>query len=184
MPNYGKKHRAEPYDAREEACPEEFLVIEHDGSGRSMPVYFRIPPLVMQEVEIALCSTKLPFQTKEELYRWAFCLGLRLLKRTKAFEYSSPLLRLPLVLYNRHPRIGTDEFLREIHKIVGNLAALGYRTPALHKFIGVIEGLVECLPSAYDREKYLGAMEKDWRFVLSGANWPKHPSRKGYRGRR
>lgn len=64
----------------EEFRIEDFLITEHDQSGRSPPVYFRIPPLLANDVENALHSGKLPFRTKEEVYRWALCVGIHTFK--------------------------------------------------------------------------------------------------------
>jgi hypothetical protein len=104
-------------------------------------------------------------------------------KKTKGLDYSSPLLNLPFIIYRKCSPIGIQEFFVEVHKIIRNLSALGYRTPALQKFIAIIEELIECLPSRYDREEYLRTLEQRRRDLLESARWPDHPSRKGYRGR-
>jgi hypothetical protein len=162
---------------------DDLLLTEHDQSGKSVPVYFRIPPLLMQDVYQLLDSGKLPFQTKEEFYRWAFCVGVRSFKKMKYFDYSSPLLNLPLTIFEKCVPLDVQAFFRGVHKIIRDLSALGYRTPALHRFIAAVEELIQCLPSQYDREEYMTALEQRRRELLSSASWPDHPSRKGYRGR-
>jgi hypothetical protein len=169
--------------AKEEFCIDDFLVNEHDRYGKSLPVYFRVPPFVAHHVDSLLWSGRYPFQTKEELSRWAFCLGVLSLQKIKGLDYSSPLLNLPLVIYRRCSPIGIQEFFIEVHKIIRDLSALGYRTPELQKFIAIIEELIQCLPSKYDREEYLGMLEKRRLDLLESTRWPIHPSRKGYRGR-
>lgn len=167
---------------RQEFCIEDFLLTEHDRNGRSMPVYFRIPPLLLDDVYQLLDSGKLPFQTKEEFFRWAFCVGVRSFKSLKHFNYSSPLSNL-LTIFEKCEPVDVQEFFRRVDKIVRDLSALGYREPALQRFIAAVEELVQCLPSQYHREEYVAVLEQRRRELLSSTRWPAHPSRKGYRGR-
>jgi hypothetical protein len=88
--------------ANEEIHIGNLLVTEHDRYGKSLPVYFRIPPSVSYRVYNLLYSDVFPFQTKEELSRWAFCLGILSLEKVERFDYSSPLLNLPLVIYGTY----------------------------------------------------------------------------------
>jgi hypothetical protein len=169
--------------ANEEIHIGNLLVTEHDRYGKSLPVYFRIPPSVSYRVYNLLYSEVFPFQTKEELSRWAFCLGILSLEKVERFDYSSPLLNLPLVIYGTYGPVDKYRFFIEVERIVGDLSALGYRTPALQKFIATIEELIECLPSKYDREEYSSMLKLRQRGLLNAADWPAHPSRKGYRGR-
>jgi len=164
-------------------CIEDFLLTEHDRNGRSMPVYFRIPPLLLDDVYQLLDSGKLPFQTKEEFFRWAFCVGVQSFKNIKHFDYSSPLLQLPLTIFEKCELVDVQEFFRRVHKIIRDLSALGYREPALQRFIAAIDELIQCLPSQYHREEYATTLEDRRRELLLSTRWPDHPSRKGYRGR-
>ena len=168
---------------KNEFCFHHFLVTEHDRYGKSIPLYFRIPPDLARFIHYLVESGKTPFQTKEELSRWAFYLGLRSLQKIKHFDYSAPLLSLPLVLYRRDTPIGIHDFFNGVDRIVRDLSALGYRTAALNKFIETVEQLIQCLPSKYDREEHLSMLEKNRCRLLESARWPDHPSRKGYRGR-
>jgi hypothetical protein len=169
--------------AKKEFHFSEFLVTEHNRYGKSIPIYFRIPPDLARRLYILLESGKLPFQTKEELARWAFYLGVRSLEEIKHFDCSSPLLELPLALYGEGTPIGACDFFNRVHRIVRDLSALGYRTPVLNEFIATVEKLIQCLPSKHDREEYLGMFEKRRWELLEAAKWPAHPSRKGYRAR-
>jgi hypothetical protein len=168
---------------RKEYCIEDFLLTEHDQNGRSEPVYFRIPPLLLHDVYQLLDSGKLPFQTKEEFFRWAFCVGVQSFKKVKYFDYSSPLLTLPLTIFEKCEPVDVQEFFRRVHKIIRDLSALGCRESDLQRFIAAVEELIQCLPSQYQREEYLTTLEEHRRVLLSSARWPDHPSRKGYSGR-
>jgi hypothetical protein len=169
--------------ANKEIRIDDLLVTEHDRYGKSLPVYFRIPPFLSHRVYNLLYCGEFPFQTQEELSRWAFCLGILSLGTVERFDYSSPLLNLPLVIYGTYGRVDKYRFFIEVEKIIRGLSALGYRTPALQKFIATIQELIECLPSKYDREGYSSMLESRQRDLLNAAEWPAHPSRKGYRGR-
>ena len=169
--------------AKEKFCIEHFLLNEHDQSGRSVPIYFRIPPLLVQDIYQLLDSGKLPFQTKEEFFRWAFCVGVQSFKNMKYFDYAAPLLNLPLTIFEKSMPLDIQEFFRRIHKVIRDLSALGYRTPDLQRFIAAVEELIQCLPSQYHREEYVTTLEERRRELLSSTRWPDHPSRKGYRGR-
>lgn len=168
---------------RQKYCIEDFLLTEHDRNGRSMPVYFRIPPLLLDDVYQLLDSGRLPFQTKEEFFRWAFCVGVQSFKNVKYFYYSSPLLNLPLTLFEKCEPVDVEEFFRRVDKIIRDLSALGYREPALKRFMAAVEELVQCLPSQYHREEYVKTLEQRRRGLLSSTRWPDHPSRKSYSGR-
>ena len=169
--------------AKEKFCIEDFLLNEHDRNGRSVPVYFRIPPLLLDDVYQLLDSGKLPFYTKEEFFRWAFCVGVRSFKSVKHFDYSSPLLTLPLTIFEKCEPLDAQAFIRRVDKIIQGLSALGCREPALQRFIAAVEELIQCLPFQYHREEYVTTLEVRRRELLSSARWPDHPSRKGYRGR-
>ena len=162
---------------------DDFLVAEHDRYGKSLPVYFRIPPFICHRVYNLLYSSEFPFQTKEELSRWAFCLGILSLEKVERFDYSSPLLNLPLVIYGTYGPIEKHRFFNEVQKIIEGLSALGCRTPELKRFIATVEELIQCLPSKCEREEYLSMPKSRRRDLVTAAEWPAHPSRKGYRGR-
>jgi hypothetical protein len=160
---------------RERYFPQ-FLVSESDRYGRSVSLTFRIQPSLDCDLTHLVRSGRLPFQTKEDAARWAFCLGFRSLSLIRDFEYSCSFLDSPLRLYLREPPIKPDELMRRVETIVGNLSALGYRPPQLRKFLSVIEDLIGCLPAAYDRESYVTAMERHWPRISELAHIPGPPA--------
>ena len=140
---------------------EDYLLFERDLTGKSYPIYFRIPPVLWRGVNDLIAKRIFPFATRQDLFRWAFHRGITSLATMKLVT-SVPLMEFPLRIFNRPWPGEHSAIFTSLLKTVFQMQALGYGPLRLRKFANAIEELIQCLPDTHHRDDYLASVRRVW----------------------
>ncbi len=153
--------------ATQELDIEEFIVPAHDASGRSVRVYFRIPPLMGSVLSDVMSSGKFPFQTKEDVCRWSLYQGIKALEAKEHFSGAVPILDIMVLLVRaRWPLQTLDEFFAKLDRAILELLTSGYQEKRARRLVRAIQELILCMPSSADRGLYLSELRRRWAHLL------------------
>lgn len=153
----------------EECRIEDYILLECDQNGKCFSVCFRIPPDLWREVRHLLKGGEFPFETNQDLYRWAFHRGIRSLA---AMRNTPPtrMWELPFLALQKTLPDNNWTFLDKLAATVFQLRALGYGPRRLRRFADAIEELIQCMPATHHRGMYLTRVRTIWkRYLVSSA---------------
>jgi hypothetical protein len=155
--------------ANEECRIEDYILEECDHEGKSFSICFRIPPELWREVNRVASSGEFPFEGRQDLFRWAFCRGIRSLAAMKNTP-PVPMCELPFLALKKTWPDNNWEFFEQLRVTVLRLRALGYRRQRLQRFADAIEELIKCMPASHHRGSYLTRVKRVWKhFLISSA---------------
>jgi hypothetical protein len=133
---------------------EDYLLRECDHTERSFSICFRIPPELWREVARLIKGGEFPFESPQDLYRWAFNRGFRSLT---SMEPTPPIQmrELPFLALEKTLPQNNRTFFGTLEQTVFKLRALGYGPRRLRRLANAIEELVQCMPATNHRGTYL-----------------------------
>src|SRR5260221_6458980 len=107
----------------EECRIEDYILPECDHNGKSFSICFRIPPELWREVNRVASSGEFPFEARQDLFRWAFCRGIRSLAAMSNTPLA-PMCELPFLALQKPWPDNNLELFNQLEATVVRLRAL------------------------------------------------------------
>jgi hypothetical protein len=166
MPRHASTN-ADDIDARRsQYAPEDFIIPSKDHKGDSVRVWNRIQPGHDRAVAVIVGSKRFPFKTPGDCVRWCIHRGL------KTLEQMEPVPSVTQQLDAMMGALRDEEFHQEFQTFIQHAQSVIQRhvTEGSHgearRLIATLKAEVLKMPKGYWREKYLTAIQSQFKHIL------------------
>lgn len=151
---------------RSRHAPEDFIVPSKDHKGDSVRVWNRIQPGHDRAVAVIVGSKRFPFKTAGDCVRWCIHRGL------KSLEQMEPVPSVTQQVEAMMGALRDEEFHQDFQTFIQHAQAVINRhvTEGAHgearRLIAQLKADVLRMPKGYWRDKYLAAIQEQFRHIL------------------